>query len=295
MSSLADALDQGAAAFDQFQRLRAKIAQLGAGFFTAHGGQTQHFHVKLGDAAFGLVPGCLKLTSLTHQLRLGALKGKHPVGPGQTLVKQALLIGEFFLDQGQLPGHGIGLGDDAFDLRRDLAATFLQLFSLARGGFAAGEEQLALAFDLFGHIGPGLGQFGQFAGKDRFGLVVALGFQPGAAGDQFEKLTFDDGQFRLQKRAVQPDQQIAGEDRLVFVHGDLGNDAAVQMLHDPAVLVHSLTPPGATMAPSMVVSSAQPPRPNTVAATVTSPIATGRRADHSCDWLMTCLPGWSHW
>ncbi len=171
-------------------------------------------------------------------MRLGALKGKHPAGLGQTLVKQALLIGEFFLDQGQLPGHGIGLGDDAFDLRRDLGATFLQLFSLARGGFAAGEEQLALAFDLFGHIGPGLGQFGQFAGKDRLGLVVAFGFQPGAAGDQFEKLTFDDGQFRLQKRAVQPDQQIAGLDRLGFVHGDLGNDAAVQMLHDLAVLVH---------------------------------------------------------
>lgn len=49
-------------------------------------------------------------------------------------------------------------------------------------------------------------------------------------------MAFNDGQFGLQQAAIQPDQQIARLDRLRLFHGDFGNNAAIGVLHDLAVL-----------------------------------------------------------
>ena len=149
-----------------------------------------------------------------------------------------MLIGQFFADQTQLYHQSSGLRHNPLNLRGYLGRAFFQLFALPRHAFAPRHEQAALAFDLFGHFGPGGGQFCQFAAENRHVFIVPLGFKPGAAGAHLEQLAFDNGQFGLQQTAIQLNQQIANFYRLTFDHRNFGHNTAIRVLNNLTVLFH---------------------------------------------------------
>ncbi len=120
----------------------------------------------------------------------------------------------------------------------------------------------------------------QFLREGDFLAVGALGLEPAAAGEDLEILPLDDGEFRVQKRAVQPDQRLARRHAFAVMNQDLGHDPAIGMLHDLAALL-DLDLAGGDDAPEMRAVSDQSPKPPIRTSIATSPRMTGPRADHS--------------
>ena len=120
----------------------------------------------------------------------------------------------------------------SLDLVADLHLPLTQLLGLAPRGLQPRREQPALTLDQQRHFGPfggDLQQLGVEAG--RVGAVL-LGLQPPDARENLVESAFLDRQFAAQQPVVEADQQGARRHFVALLDKDLGDHAAVGVLHD---------------------------------------------------------------
>ena len=158
-----------AAAFGQFQRPAAHVAQLGVGLFAPRGGKAQDLAARSRStrpSACALV--ALKFAHLAHQAGASfALQAPERgwIGPGPCPTGFADRS-DLLLDQSKSAvGTGGSLRVDAFDLRAIWLCALVQLLRSGGRGFRAGRRTGCAGRRSVRHIGAGLGQFGQLAGE----------------------------------------------------------------------------------------------------------------------------------
>ena len=233
-----DLFGQAAPPFGEFQFAVAEVAQLGIGLFPPCAAPVQDLDVYLGHLALGLRAGGVELPRDAIESRLFTLQRKDPPRLGQPPVKKRFQVLQLLPDQRQLVGGRPALRPDPLDLVDDLRPALAQLVDLVRGGFLPRGEKFLLPRHQGRDLRAAARGLGQFGGEGQVVGVVAFRLKPAPPGEDFEELPLDDGQLRLQQRAVQLDQRIACRDKVAVLDEDGFHHAAIGVLHDLPVLLH---------------------------------------------------------
>ena len=185
-------------------------------------------HFDLADLPPG--PGDLRgqPAMLAVEPHLLALHGIDPRDGGELLAVQLAHLLELLADDLELAALGRALGAETADLLLRLVGLELELVLLAFLRLAGFLEQAYFTF----RRGAGIGALvdeGLWIHEGR--QSVALGGQAVAAGVELEQLGLDDAELGSDLGRIEPHQYLAALDEVAVLDIDLGDDAAVAVLH----------------------------------------------------------------